>query len=137
MKIKITLTAILVAALCISASAQVPSFRDKGYKGSAGIAGFIFYGPGVETSHGYMFNPVHYLGGGIGVNSLPVGGVPLYTTEFIEYQAYILKRNSTPVFGARIGSFQQFNWDSPNISVLGLIEPIVIPTPYLCFNFEF
>ena len=125
-KIKISLTIILLIVINTSTSAQTPLFRNKGYKGSVGVSSFCIAFPGVETTHGYMFDSVHYLGVGIGANilfpskliiNIPAALIP---TEFIEYQAYILRRNSTPVLGARVGCLQSWDFET-------------IPGDFLCF----
>ena len=97
---KILLASVLMA-LCIGASAQVPAFREKGFKGSVGVCG-TFDGIGIPLSNGYMFNENHYLGGGLGVYFQCYNFVEHIFEAFLEYQYYILKRNSTPVVGAKL-----------------------------------
>ena len=94
--------AVILAALCLEMSAQVPAFREKGYKGNVGIQGLYLYVPGITTSHGYMFNGVHYLGGGLSVAVTPSSDPTIVPAAFLEYQAYFLKRNSTPVAGVKL-----------------------------------
>ena len=92
----------ILATCCLEASAQVPAFREKGYKGNVGVQGLYFYIPGITTSHGYMFNGVHYLGGGVSVAVTPSSDPTIVPAAFLEYQAYFLKRNSTPVAGIKL-----------------------------------
>jgi len=104
--------AVLLAGLCLDAAAQAPAFRNKGYKGNIGIETFQVF-PGITTSHGYMFNSHHYLGGGFTTNVAPYSkDANLFITPFIEYQAYILDKNSTPVVGGKILSFARIPFDS-------------------------
>jgi hypothetical protein len=91
----------LLAAFTVSASAQAPSFRSRGYKGNVGIQTFELM-PGILTSHGYMFNGHHYLGAGVGFTVIPSSDLSIIVSPFIEYQAYILPKNSTPVVGVRL-----------------------------------
>ena len=68
--------AVLVIVFAFSANAfsQIPSFREKGYKGSVTYSNmYLVRYNGVETSHGYMFNENHYLGGGAGAYYTPDG----------------------------------------------------------------
>ena len=50
-----------------------------------------------------MFNEHHYLGAGAGFFITPTGFFPLFGHAFIDYNAYILKRASTPTAGIKIG----------------------------------
>ena len=103
MRIKAILMAVFFASVCITASAQVPAYRNPGYKGSVGLA-TVWFGPGIETSHGFMINPHHYLG--IGVLGAFVPPITPYFEEFIEYQVYITKKMNAPFLGLKAGSYQ-------------------------------
>ena len=112
----------LLAAVCISVSAQeVPSFRDPGYKGSVGIA-TVAIGPGIETSHGWMINETHYVGAGAAACFIfPI--TPVFK-EFIEYQVYFKKSDSTPFAGCQIGAYQTWGIDEDGSYQSGIfIEP--------------
>ena len=98
--VKIAAVAFL-AGCCLAVSAQVPSFREKGYKGNVGIHTMLLM-PGITTSHGYMFNGTHYLGAGFNAALFDVNPFSMTVSPFIEYQAYFLSRNSTPVAGVRL-----------------------------------
>ena len=99
----------VITAVCISeASAQTPKFREKGYKGNVGITTYVFI-PGITSSHGYMFNGTHYLGAGFTSLIYPSSHPEILVGPFIEYQAYILKRNSTPVVGVKLVGLAQFD----------------------------
>ena len=103
MDIKKTIFVVALAALCAAASAQVPGYRNTGYKGSVGLA-MVWHGPGIETSHGYMFNPHHYLG--IGAQGIFAPPITPFFEEFIEYQVYITKKQNAPFLGLKGGVFQ-------------------------------
>ena len=78
-------------------------YRAKGYRGSVSITDQYVVWIGFDTSHGYMFNEHHYLGAGVGLFLAPTGFFPLFGHTFIEYNAYILKRASTPTAGIKVG----------------------------------
>jgi len=79
----------------------VPSFREKGYKGNIGVETLMIY-PSLTSSHGYMFNDVHYFGAGLFLSVFPESpDIELFAGTFLEYKAYLLHRNSTPVVGVR------------------------------------
>ncbi len=107
-KLLYIITAVALVVGSIDASAQVPAFREKGYKGNVGIITF-FYFPGITSSHGYMFNGTHYLGAGITSLVTPSSHPEFLVGPVIEYQAYILKRNSTPVVGVKLVGLAQLN----------------------------
>ena len=111
----------ILAGCCLAVSAQAPSFRSRGYKGNVGIQTFELM-PGILTSHGYMFNGHHYLGAGFNATVFPDNDFEMAISPFIEYQAYFLKRNSTPVAGIKLehltylesGSIHHYIGLSPN-----------------------
>jgi len=108
MNIRQIIAATLLSVLvCTAASAQAP-FRDTGYKGSVG-AGILWFGPGVETVHGYMINSHHFIGGGVAAHFLPPI-TPIFK-EFAEYQWYIKDEDSTPVVSAQAGMIQAWGID--------------------------
>jgi hypothetical protein len=108
MKLKTILAALLLSLIvCTAASAQAP-FRDPGYKGSVGPS-FFFFGPGVETVHGYMINSHHFIGGGVAGYFLPPI-TPIFK-EFIHYQWYFKDDYSTPVAAAQLGLMQTWGID--------------------------
>ncbi len=81
-----------------------PSFRAKGYKGSVTISNMGIIWCGLDSSHGYMFNEHHYLGGGVGVMISPFGSPPAFFFHiYADYNAYWFDRKSTPAAGIRIG----------------------------------
>lgn len=105
-------TIILTVALCalpvcMSAKTEreTPSYRQKGYAGSISIADMFIYFAGLDTSHGYMFNEHHYIGGGLEMYFTPTfwPAVVSYIEPYIEYKAYFLKRGSTPTASIRAG----------------------------------
>lgn len=80
-------------------------YRSAGYKGSVSFTDIYLAWVGLETSHGYMLNGHHYLGVGAGVFTVPAADTPFFAHAFVEYRAYILKKNSTPVAGIKAGWF--------------------------------
>lgn len=81
-----------------------PSFRARGYKGSVTISNMGIIWSGFDSSHGYMFNEHHYLGGGVGVMISPFGNPPAFFFHiYADYNAYWFDRKSTPAAGIRIG----------------------------------
>lgn len=107
-KLLYIITAVALAAGSVAASAQTPAFREKGYKGNVGLQTIELL-PIPITSHGYMFNQTHYLG--VGVGAIYFSSFAVY--PFIEYQAYLLKRNSTPVLGVKLSNLLLLE-SSPN-----------------------
>lgn len=103
----------IIAALAFAAilSAQEPSFRTPGYKGMVSYTNRLLIMSGIETSHGYMFNPHHYLGAGAGVFFLPERATKIYSDVFLDYHVYIADRKSTPVVGVKAGYL--FNCNTP------------------------
>lgn len=82
----------------------IPSFRARGYKGSVTISNMGIIWCGLDSSHGYMFNEHHYLGGGVGVMISPFGSPPAFFFHiYADYNAYWFDRKSTPAAGIRIG----------------------------------
>lgn len=102
-------TILLVLATASTAFAQTPTFRNQGYKGSVTYTNHYIVFNGLETSHGYMFNEHHYLGGGVGAFVLtPVSELPTFMKVFVDYHAYINDKKSTPVVGAKLGFVHSF-----------------------------
>ncbi len=98
--------AVLVFVIAISANAfsQIPSFRERGYKGNVSYTNMIVIWNGIDTSHGYMFNEHHYLGGGVGFYLVPDGTTyPTVVHFYADYLAYCFKRASTLVAGMKAG----------------------------------
>ena len=104
----IAVLAIFMLPICANArkSNEIPAYRQKGYAGSVAVSDMFLFFAGFDTSHGYMFNEHHYLGGGFEAYVL----VPflnysfVYCVEpFVEYKAYFLKRRSTPTASLRSG----------------------------------
>ena len=66
----IVFIALLMGAASLCADAQtkteIPAYRQKGYSGSVSFTNQYLVWLGFDTSHGYMFNEHHYLGGGAG-----------------------------------------------------------------------
>lgn len=94
-------------SVCFIADAQVPTFRARGYKGNVSYTNQYFVWQGIETSHGYMFNFHHYLGGGVGAFLAPVDDVPpAFAYAFADYTAYFLNKKSTPFAGIKVGVCQ-------------------------------
>lgn len=103
MKLKTILAALLLSLIvCTAASAQAPAYRDQGYKGSAGLSITMIY-PQIETTHGYMINSNHFIGGGASFLWLP--GI-LMAREFIDYQWFFKDAQNTPMVGAQLGLMQ-------------------------------
>ena len=112
---KIIATSLVLLALCcicMSASGKsgtVPEpckeavHRSAGYRGSVSLTDHVVVWVGLETSHGYMFNAHHYLGAGAGIFMVPSTPFPTVAHFFVDYNAYILKRNSTPTAGVKAG----------------------------------
>lgn len=111
------LTIIILLACAASMSAQdnseVPAYRNKGYAGSVSLSNQMIFIYGLGTSHGYMFNEHHYLGGGVGFYVTTVGNHDKLETErdkfsmsfqvFAEYKSYWFKKRSTPTAGFKLG----------------------------------
>lgn len=99
--------AVLVIVFAFSANAfsQIPSFREKGCKGSVTYSNmYLVRYNGVETSHGYMFNENHYLGGGAGAYYTPDGlDSNAIVHFFADYHAYCFDKASTLVVGLKLG----------------------------------
>lgn len=94
----------LLGLLGASAFAQESPLRDKGYKGSVSVSYAYPVYAGIETSHGYMFNSHHYLGVGAAAFLFPDGEKwPSFGEAYLAYQAYILKKDSTPFLGVKAG----------------------------------
>ena len=105
--LKRTLTLILLAA-AISMSAQenpeIPAYRNRGYAGSVSITDQNIILIGLDTSHGYMFNEHHYLGGGLDTYFVPIAiECPIGYHFYADYKSYWFKKRSTPTAGIKIG----------------------------------
>lgn len=78
--------------------------RAAGYRGSISLTDQYLVWMGFDTSHGWMFDEHHYLGGGVGFFTLPdFWSWPTFAHVFVDYSAYILKRPSTPTAGVKAG----------------------------------
>lgn len=94
---KRTFILIVLTLLCTSTFAQTVKGREAGYRGSVSVINQALVCVGLETSHGVMINPNHYIGAGVGAYVFPNGtGYPTFAEVFIDYQAYFLKKSSTP-----------------------------------------
>ncbi|MBO4434274.1 MAG: hypothetical protein J5769_02330 [Bacteroidales bacterium] len=103
MRIKTIIAAALLSVIvCTAASAQAPAYREQGYKGSAGLSVTLIY-PQIETTHGYMINTNHFIGGGASFFWLP--GL-LLAREFIDYQWFFKDAENTPMVGCQLGMMQ-------------------------------
>ena len=101
---KLLLATLAMLALTFTLRAQEHNYRSPGYKGNVAYTNSFLYWNGLDTSHGYMFNEHHYLGGGAGVYLNPATRVvPTFVHAYADYHAYWFKRKSTPVAGIKIG----------------------------------
>lgn len=99
----------LLLLCCIGLGMQAQGYRAPGYKGSVSLADMGYAFIGVETSHGYMLSENHYLGAGAGAYIFPDGkDYPKFGIAFIDYQAYLLDKKSTPFLGCKVGAFHVF-----------------------------
>lgn len=98
---------IILLACAVSMSAQdnseISSYRNKGYSGSVSFTDQALILLGLDTSHGYMFDEHHFLGGGIGFYAAPIKGNPIGYHVHAEYKYYWFKRNSTPTASVKLG----------------------------------
>ena len=78
------------------------------YRGSISLTDQYLFWVGFDTSHGWMFDEHHYLGGGVGFATVPDGFWPTIAHVFVDYSAYILKRPSTPTAGVKAGYMMSF-----------------------------
>lgn len=106
--LKYLMTASAALLITVGTTAQtkseIPSYRAKGYAGSVSFTDQYLVWMGFDTSHGYMFNEHHYLGGGAGFFLAPIDDIPpTFVHIFGEYKAYFLKKGSTPTAGIRTG----------------------------------
>ncbi len=92
-------------------TAYAGDYRTEGFKGSIGVSSqiqvnvFHIWEVGVDLSLGKMFNSNHYLGGEISLMSLAQRPYYVYETRLsINYIAYCLNRQSTPVLGVKTGA---------------------------------
>lgn len=98
-------------ALQIGAAAQdysIPAYRATGYKGNVSVTSLGLYWNGLETSHGYMFNDMVYLGAGAGVFFGVIEEFSLATRVFAEFEGYWLHRKSTLTTKVRAGYLRNF-----------------------------
>ena len=101
---KLLLATLAMLALTFTLRAQEHNYRSPGYKGNVAYTNSFLYWNGLDTSHGYMFNEHHYLGGGAGVYMILFGNtLPTMVHAFVDYHAYWFKRKSTPVAGMKLG----------------------------------
>ncbi|MBQ5639773.1 MAG: hypothetical protein IIV12_02620 [Bacteroidales bacterium] len=92
--------AFALLSFCVSAQtvSEIPSYRQKGYAGSVSFTNQYIVWLGLDTSHGYMFNEHHYLGGGLGFFLAPIDEVPpTLFHAFVEYKSFWRKKASTPL----------------------------------------
>ena len=103
MRIKTIIAAALLSIIvCTAASAQAPAYRGQVYKGRAGLSVTLIY-PQIETTHGYMINSNHFIGGGVSIIWLPS---VMMAKEFIDYQWFFKDAANTPMVGAQLGLMQ-------------------------------
>jgi len=99
------LTIIILLACAASMSAQdnteTPAYRNKGYAGNVSFTDTYIILVGLDTSHGYMFNEHHYLGGGFGF--YVTKDCPIAYHAFAEYKSFWFKKSSTPTAGVKVG----------------------------------
>ena len=107
-KLRTLIAVLAIFTLPIITNAQennkIPSYRQKGYAGNVSVSDLNVFFVGLDTSHGYMFNEHHYLGGGVEAYlSVPVmkDMWVLMVGPFVEYKAFFLKRKSTPTASIR------------------------------------
>lgn len=97
-KLLFTIAALLT--LSVALQAQEHTYRDQGYKGNLSYTNTLLVWNGLDTSHGYMFDEHHYLGGGAGLYfAVSVQNPPVLVRVFADYHAYWFKRKSTPLAG--------------------------------------
>ena len=107
-KLRTLIAVLAIAALPICANAQekneVPAYRQKGYAGSVSVSDMFIFFAGFDTSHGYMFNEHHYLGGGLDTYFVPIAiDCPIGYHFYADYKSYWFKKRSTPTAGIKIG----------------------------------
>jgi len=97
--------------LCIpgKGASQGAGYRDRGYKGSISYTNMILAWNGLDTSHGYMFNEHHYLGGGLGAYLVPSDVFPTIVHLYADYHAYWFDKKSTPTAGIKVGYARSVN----------------------------
>lgn len=103
MKRILTILTLLAFAVSMSAqdNAETPAYRNKGYAGNVSFTDTYIILVGLDTSHGYMFNEHHYLGGGLGF--YVTKNCPIAYHAFAEYKSYWFKKSSTPTAGVKLG----------------------------------
>jgi hypothetical protein len=102
----LVLLAVCMLPVCMSARTEkeTPAYRQKGYAGSVAMTDWLFVFGGLETSHGYMFNEHHYLGGGLDTYFVPIAiDCPIGYHFYADYKSYWFKKRSTPTAGIKIG----------------------------------
>lgn len=105
---------LLIAVLAVSSlnvSAQIPSFREQGYKGSVSLTDHLGVFVGAETSHGFMLDNHNYLGLGVGGFVFPNADHPTFMNVFLDYQNYLMNKASTPTLGMKAGFAHAFNYE--------------------------
>ena len=101
---KIVLLICLIFVCWQGSFAQTKDFRSAGYKGSVSITDQMGVFVGLETSQGYMINRHMFLGVGAGAFMFPNGrDYPAFSEAFLDYNAYVLDKQSTPTAGLKIG----------------------------------
>ncbi len=106
---KFAVTALLFLMTFTAASAttkeesSAQSGCRTGYRGSISAHAMFNVWLGAETSHGYIFNRRHYVGGGIGASVAPVENIYVLGHIFAEYRYFILTQDSSPTLGAKAG----------------------------------
>ena len=98
-KLKTLIAVLAIFTLPIIVNAQenneIPSYRQKGYAGSVAVSDMFLFFAGFDTSHGYMFNEHHYLGGGVEIYVL-TPFLPTELVSFIEPFEILILAPSTP-----------------------------------------
>lgn len=104
---KFAVTALLFLMTFTAASAttkeesSAQSGCRTGYRGSISAHAMFNVWLGAETSHGYIFNRRHYVGGGIGASVAPVENIYVLGHIFAEYRYFILTQDSSPTLGRK------------------------------------
>lgn len=106
---KFAVTALLFLLTFTAASAttkeesSAQSGSRTGYRGSISAHAMFNVWLGAETSHGYIFNRRHYVGGGIGASVAPIENIYVLGHIFADYRYFIMTQDSTPTLGAKAG----------------------------------
>ncbi len=132
--LSVILGALLFMACNVASAKKLndePLYRTSGYKGGVSLTDQLVF-VGLDTSHGYMFNCHHYLGGGAGFFLMPFDSVPAFGRVFADYKAYLLKRNSTPTAGLQAGCCMAFR----DMSGLKFLEAFEV-SPHIGWNWTY